>query len=228
MKKIALIVGHNEKSKGAYSEGLKATEYDFYGKVLDIMFSKYEKVFGLSESEIAKIKKDTQIFRVPNTGYSKEMAEVVKRINDEKFDIAIELHFNAADKKANGTTVLYWHKSAKGLELANAFQDVMSNATGVKKRALIPIKDSSQNGAYGIMNAKCPYILIEPFFGDSKTDTDKVSADKMADVLFEYLNVLNNVVIPEESKPSIDRNFVIESALKDLRRIQNELAQLLK
>lgn len=223
--KIALIIGHNVNSKGAYSENLGMSEFDFYNKVLDTMFDKYSDVFGVSTLQMKKIKEDTVIFRVPNTGYSKEMQKVVDTLNSKNFDIAIELHFNASNGKANGTTVLYWHKSQKGLELANLFQDVMAESTGVTKRDLIPVKSASQNGAYGIMNAKCPYILIEPFFGDSKVDTDKVSVQKLADVMFEYLNIINDVVIVDKE---CNENEKITNIISKLLSAIEDLKDLIK
>ncbi|MGL4652591.1 N-acetylmuramoyl-L-alanine amidase, partial [Cetobacterium sp.] len=168
MKKIALIVGHNEKSKGAYSEYLKISEYDFFKKVLDKLFDKYDEVFNLDDDFIKNIKEHVSLFRVPNTGYSKEMAEVVKELADKKFDIAIELHFNAtASHNQFGNTALYWHKSEEGKRLSDLFQDIMTKKTGIRKLDLIQIKSLDQNGAYGIIKSKCPYILLEPFFGDN-------------------------------------------------------------
>ncbi|MGL4934615.1 MAG: N-acetylmuramoyl-L-alanine amidase [Cetobacterium sp.] len=218
MKKIALIVGHNEKSKGSYSEYLKTSEYDFFKKVLDKLFDKYDEVFNLDDDFIKNIKEHVSLFRVPNTGYSKEMAEVVKELKDKKFDIALELHFNATSShNQHGNTVLYWHKSEEGKRLSNLFQDIMAEKTGIRKLDLIQIKSLDQNGAYGIIKSNCPYILLEPFFGDNKNDTDKISIELMAEVLFEFLNTINDVKIPKNDME--EENKKLKTALLNARNI---------
>ncbi|MGL5713852.1 MAG: N-acetylmuramoyl-L-alanine amidase [Paraclostridium sp.] len=221
MKKIALIVGHNEKSKGAYSEYLKISEYDFFTKVLDKLFDKYDEVFNLDDNFIKNIKEHVSLFRVPNTGYSKEMAEVVKELADKKFDIAIELHFNAtASHNQFGNTALYWHKSEEGKRLSDLFQDIMTKKTGIRKLDLIQIKSLDQNGAYGIIKSKCPYILLEPFFGDNKIDTDKISIELMAEVLFEFLNTINDVKVPIEQETDLKKeNEKLRTALLNAKNI---------
>lgn len=225
MKKIALIIGHNEKNKGAYSEYLKISEYDFYSKVLDVLFKKYQETFNLKEEFIKNIQDKIIIFRVPNTGYSKEMAEVVNTLEKNKFELAIELHFNATvEHKQHGNTVLYWHKSMEGKKLAELFQEIMSSYTKIKKLDLIPISSLKQNGAYGIMKSKCPYILLEPFFGDNKIDTDKINVEKMAEVLFLFLNEINQVKISNNYSNLEDENKRLKKALLE---IKNRIGEIL-
>lgn len=224
MKKIALIIGHNPQNKGAYSEYLKISEYDFYSKVLDVLFKKYQEAFKLKDEFVKNIQDKITIFRVPNTGYSKEMAEVVNTLEKNNFELAIELHFNAAaEHKQHGNTVLYWHKSIEGKKLAELFQEIMTSYTEVKKLDLIPIISLKQNGAYGIIKSKCPYILLEPFFGDNKIDTDKINIEKMAEVLFLFLNEINQV--------KINTNSNLEEENKRLKKvlleIKNKIGEIL-
>lgn len=224
MKKIALIIGHNEKNKGAYSEYLKISEYDFYSKVLDKLFKKYKEAFNLKEKFVKNIQDKITIFRVPNTGYSKEMAEVVNTLEKNNFDLAIELHFNATtNHNQHGNTVLYWHKSREGKKLAELFQEIMTSYTEVKKLDLIPINSLKQNGAYGIVKSKCPYILLEPFFGDNKIDTDKINIEKMAEVLFLFLNEINQVKISTNSNLE-EENKRLKKALLE---IKNKIGEIL-
>lgn len=224
MKKIALIIGHNEKNKGAYSEYLKISEYDFYSKVLDILFKKYKEAFNLKEEFVKNIQDKITIFRIPNTGYSKEMAEVVNTLEKNKFELAIELHFNATvEHKRHGNTVLYWHKSMEGKKLAELFQEIMSSYTKIKKLDLIPISSLKQNGAYGIMKSKCPYVLLEPFFGDNKIDTDKINIEKMAEVLFLFLNEINQLKISTNSNLE-EENKRLKKALLE---IKNKIGEIL-
>lgn len=224
MKKIALIIGHNEKNKGAYSEYLKISEYDFYSKVLDVLFKKYKEAFNLKEEFVKNIQDKITIFRIPNTGYSKEMAEVVNTLEKNNFDLAIELHFNATtNHNQHGNTVLYWHKSREGKKLAELFQEIMTSYTEVKKLDLIPINSLKQNGAYGIVKSKCSYILLEPFFGDNKIDTDKINIEKMAEVLFLFLNEINQVKISTNSNLE-EENKRLKKALLE---IKNKIGEIL-
>lgn len=224
MYKIGIIIGHNEKSKGAYSKYLNVYERDFWEKVVEEMLYKYKNVFNLSDSKMEDIKKNYVIFRVPNSGYSKEMSEVVNKLNKEKFDIGVELHFNAGG--GNGTTVLYWHKSTNGKKLADLFQDVMIDNTGISRRELIQIKGADQNGAYGIMNSKCPYVLLEPFFGDSEKDCQKVSIEIMADVLFKYFNIINNVGNIEVGEKPNNNTDIKQSLININREIEDIIGKL--
>ena len=224
MKKIALIIGHNPQNKGAYSEYLKTSEYDFYSKVLDVLFKKYKEAFNLKEEFVKNIQDKITIFRVPNTSYSKEMTEVINTLEKNNFELAIELHFNATtNHNQHGNTVLYWHKSIEGKKLAELFQEIMTSYTEIKKLDLIPISSLKQNGAYGIMKSKCPYILLEPFFGDNKIDTDKINIEKMAEVLFLFLNEINQVKISTNSNLE-EENKRLKKALLE---IKNKIGEIL-
>ncbi|MGL4652663.1 MAG: hypothetical protein ACRCU8_04040, partial [Cetobacterium sp.] len=99
-------------------------------------------------------------------------------------------------------------------------QDIMTKKTGIRKLDLIQIKSLDQNGAYGIIKSKCPYILLEPFFGDNKTDTDKISVELMADVLFEFLNTINDVKLPSEQETDLKKeNEKLRTALLNAKNI---------
>ncbi|MGL5961426.1 MAG: N-acetylmuramoyl-L-alanine amidase [Cetobacterium sp.] len=225
--KIALIIGHNEKSKGAYSVDLKTTEFDFYSDVVEQLFVRYQKTFNLTEDFIRKVKNHIAIFRIPNTGYSAEMSEVIKELKEKNFDLAIEMHFNAtANSNQNGSTVLHWHKSEAGKKLAELFQNILLKETGIRKLDTIKITSTSQNGGYGIVNSKCPYILIEPFFGDNKTDTSKISISLMVQVLFNFLNTINEVGAVEV-KPT-DNLKELQEENKKLKKSINDIKEILK
>ena len=189
-----------------------------------MLFKKYKEAFNLKEEFVKNIQDKITIFRVPNTGYSKEMAEVINTLEKNNFELAIELHFNAtAEHKQHGNTVLYWHKSMEGKKLAELFQEIMSSYTEIKKLDLIPISSLKQNGAYGIIKSKCPYILLEPFFGDNKIDTDKINIEKMAEVLFLFLNEINQVKISTNSNLE-EENKRLKKALLE---IKNKIGEIL-
>lgn len=173
--KIGLVIGHNAKSKGAFSTYLNTNEFDFYSKV----------------SELVKKQIDLEVFtREYCNSYSKEMAKVIEKINKDNFDLVIELHFNGLNGTAQGCECLHWHSSVKGKQYSDKFNKLMETK-GIKTRRNILVKDLSINGAYGVMKSKCPYILIEPFFGDNKQDCGVIkSAENMANILVEYIKSL--------------------------------------
>lgn len=174
---ICLVVGHNKDKKGAYSKYLNVYEYDLYLKVADILKKELKNIDVLT--------------RTPAPYYSSEMKGVTDAINSKNYDLAIELHYNAFNTTANGVEVLYWHTSTKGKQYAEDFQKCL-NKEGLTIRKNILIKDKNQNGAYGIMHSKCPYILVEPFFGDNKHDCDIIkSPENLARIIKEYISEIS-------------------------------------
>ncbi|MGL6024277.1 MAG: N-acetylmuramoyl-L-alanine amidase [Cetobacterium sp.] len=202
--KVAIIVGHNKNSKGAFSGGLNVSEFDFFKQVSSI---------------IKKNAPSVDIYERKDVGsYSREMKEVIDEINKKGYDLALELHFNACDGKANGVEVLHYKGSQRGIEWSNSIIKIHELVTGVKSRGLIPVADNSRNGSYGIMNSKMPYLLTESFFGDSISDTDKVDVKKIAICFLLFLHSIGVEVKPrKESEDSVElRLDKIEKRLSEI------------
>lgn len=91
--RLAIICGHEEKAKGAYSPILKAWEYD-YNKVLAADIYREASAYG-------KDKFDCKVFFRDGLGIEK-VGELVNTFcgND---GVAIELHFNSAAKNVQKT-----------------------------------------------------------------------------------------------------------------------------
>lgn len=173
--KIALVLGHDKKSKGAYSKVLKKYENDL---ARDIAY------------EYLKIADADIITRLPNSSYSSAMKEVLKVANNGDYDVVFELHFNSSDNpQANGCECLVYHKSSGSKEIAKKFNDNINKATGIKIRnsGLVEVKSSSDRGGYGIVNSKPKWILIEPFFGSSTEDSNKISAKIIAEAIYNSI-----------------------------------------
>lgn len=174
MKRIAVIVGHNSKSQGAYSKELQTTEYMYYMKVVERL------------KELLGDKIDVY-FRKPNSSYGAEMREVLARLNKIDYDYVLELHFNSASSsEIQGCECIAFYKSVKGLELAKNFNELISRDMNIKNRGIIKVNNSNQRGAYGIMKAKAPYVLVEPFFGSNAKAKD-FSVDKMTNLLIQFI-----------------------------------------
>ena len=188
--KVALIIGHNKRAKGAYSQIL-GSEYDYWKRIA-------EKTKGIIP-ELVDIYE-----REPNEYYTREMFKVLEELNKNDYKFCIELHFNAAEsEQANGCECLVYYKNNKAKELATNFMIRLQNKFGSKirtkenilkeievvngeekkvenketTRGLILVQDSKTRGAYGICKSKDTYILIEPFFGSNNEESLKFSVE---------------------------------------------------
>lgn len=164
--KTVLILGHNARDKGAYSPYLKMSEYDYWGEV----------VKGL---DIPVLRRN------PNRGYGLEMREMLSRLEQIEYDVAIELHFNSAISNANGAEVLIYRGNTTSKTLATKFLKKLE-ARGHRNRGIIEVShERERNGAYGICNSKGYYLLIEPFFGSNEKDC--ISVGEMREILKEWI-----------------------------------------
>ena len=166
--KVALIIGHNKRSKGAYSTIL-GSEYDYWKRTVEKIKGKIPELVDIYE-------------RKPNKFYTQEMNEVLKELNKNDYKFCIELHFNsAASEQANGCECLVYYKNNEAKELATNFMARLQNIFGSKIRGnhgIIEIQDSKTRGGYGICNSKDTYILVEPFFGSNNDESLKFSVEK--------------------------------------------------
>lgn len=161
MKKVALIIGHNEKSKGSCSPCLNIYEFDYWKDIAN----------GI-KSEI-----DVDVFtREYNKSYTTEMKQVIDQVhNSGVYDLVIELHFNAVtDSEVHGAELLVY-KNSKCLDLAKVLLNSICQEFNVKNRGLKRIQSVTERGGFGIVRCKYPYILIEPFFGTNPKDSEKFS-----------------------------------------------------
>lgn len=178
MEKIALIIGHNERSKGAYSV-IVGSEYDYWTRIASKIKTEIPSLVDVYE-------------RKPNKAYIPEMNEVLKELNKNNYKFCLELHFNAAkNKQANGCECLVYYKNDKAKELATNFMVRLQNVFGSKIRGnhgLILIDSSKIRGGYGICNSKDTYILVEPFFGSNLDESLKFSIEKdVADLFIKFI-----------------------------------------
>lgn len=164
--KTVLIIGHNARDKGAYSPHLKMSEYDYWNEV----------VKGL----------DVPILRRnANRGYGLEMREMLNRLEQIDYDVAIELHFNSAISNANGAEVLIFKGNKKAKMLAQNLLDRLADK-GHRNRGIIEVShERERNGAYGICNSRGHYLLIEPFFASNENDC--ISIEEMREILRDFI-----------------------------------------
>ncbi|WP_422375777.1 glucosaminidase domain-containing protein [Roseibium sp.] len=162
-KRVAVLIGHNSKSQGAYSDDMQVSEWVYNKRV-------YAKMAALQGEYGIELK---QFFRNKSSSYSKEIADAYSAIDAWSPEIIVELHFNSGG--GHGSEMLYWHTSASGKALASAVQNAVVEALGRPSRGLKPRKDG-ERGSTSLQASIHPTILTEPFFGDSAGDTARMLA----------------------------------------------------
>jgi len=155
MKKIVLVIGHTEKSPGAYNNTCGVSEFEFNRKL----------VRGI----VAIIDDRCEVKIV----YRERYSDLPKKINALNPDFVICFHANAFDKKSSGTETLYYYKSERGKKMASIFQDNIVKTLGLKDRG-IKGKSSEERGGYVLQCTKVPCVLLEPFFLDNDIDYRRV------------------------------------------------------
>lgn len=117
--KVALIIGHNKRSKGAYS-AIVGSEYDYWKRIAEKIKTEIPLMVDVYE-------------RKPNQYYTREMFEVLEELNKNDYKFCMELHFNAAaSEQANGCECLVYYGNNKAKELATDFMARLQNKFGSK------------------------------------------------------------------------------------------------
>ena len=172
--KVAIVIGHHKKSRGAYSKYFGLHEWDFYNEVNKCLFN--AKTFW-HDSTIS--------------GYTSRIKDTANRINKDNFDLVIEMHFNSSvHNTANGCETLYYYRSQKAKEHAQRFSDLVNYKTGIKVRngGLKALTNRNDRGFASVFYTNAPTILIEPFFGNNESDCKKIeSPENLANIINEFI-----------------------------------------
>lgn len=100
----------------------------------------------------------------------------LKMASLKKYDIGVELHLNSYDGKAKGAETLYYPTSTKGKKLATCIQNRLKKEftdRGIKERP----------GLYMLRKTSFPMVLVESFFCDNKEDCNRVTKDRLAQLI---------------------------------------------
>lgn len=153
--RIAFVIGHHARNKGAYSKYFQSKEYDFF------------KHFECELSEIGTVfYHDPLIF-----SYSRRQKSIA--IKTEGFDLVFELHFNASNGQAKGCEALYYEGNTVSKNISNKFCRYYTNLTKTKNRGARVLYNKNQRGYQFVYRQKPNAVLLEPFFGDNENDCKK-------------------------------------------------------
>jgi len=176
MDKLAIVVGHTEDNQGAKSPHNISAEWEFN--------------FGIATELHMRGVADIFLYDTYAHGYTSMVHRNAKLLNKEKYDLILELHYNAATPAATGCEALYYHKedeNFKEKEIAQYFVDKWSKITGLKNRGVKRLtKDDRGYVAVYAPIGNC--IILEPFFG---TNANDVKA--MTENYWKYLDLIEEL-----------------------------------
>ena len=176
INKVAVVIGHTKDSKGASSLYLPA-EFDYNSKVAKELKRLNPHMYDVFEHDTYKY------------GYTKMVQKVSDKINQGKYDLVIELHYNAASPSANGCETLYYFSSQKGREYAIKFSAGIAGGMKVHNRGIRALVNSGDRGFQAVFTPKPPALILEPFFG-----TNAMDCSKFANRENVYAAVINAIV----------------------------------
>lgn len=155
---LGIIVGHDKKDQGATMlDG--TTEYQYGKKVLESCMKQMEKFPGLVVSGIFR---DGQGIR---GAYNESAAK--------KCDAVVELHFNASNGGATGSLTLCT-PDVNDVEFAHEIHNNICRAFDRKgqSRGVMVIGKTTRGSACVYAFPDGVNCLVEPFFGDNKSDAE--------------------------------------------------------
>ena len=152
-----------------------------------------------------------------------EINYYISHANAKNYDLVIQLHLNACDKKAKGCEVWYYDGSNKGKDFATKVVNKLG--TIWKNRG---IKNSKT--LYWLRKTSSPAILIESFFCDNSLDyltSVKLGMDEHAKLIVEGI-IGNDITIDNFRYSVLVGNYekkVAESVSKELSKLgyKNEI-----
>ncbi|WP_136464944.1 N-acetylmuramoyl-L-alanine amidase [Flagellimonas onchidii] len=158
--KVAIVIGHTKLRQGAYSPHLNITEWEF------------NKIIAERLEDVATV----FCYDSYNGGYTSMIKRMARRINRQKFDLVLELHFNAAEsKQANGCEALYYFNNPYAKLLGEDFCELMEIAFNIKNRGAKALYGKHQRGFAAVYYPKPTTLILEPFFGSNSEDCKKLN-----------------------------------------------------
>lgn len=197
---ICISIGHGKSAKGGYDSGALGGNYQEFkigreiGKYIGEVFKGYD-------CKVDVINYDATLY----------LTERIAHVNKHGYDLAMEIHLNAAG--GTGSEVYYKHKSATGKKLAGAISKSIANTFGIRDRgAKVKINPSNGTDYFGfVRSCKCESLLIETVFIDTASDRKHVEsatgqrqcAEAIVKAVADFYGIKKKAV--NQSKPSEDK-----------------------
>ncbi|MCT4557362.1 MAG: N-acetylmuramoyl-L-alanine amidase [Pelagimonas sp.] len=155
--KLGIVVGHNARAQGAVRADTGETEFYWNARLAEMIEDQARDFLGIT----VKV-----FFRKDMRSYSRELKDVYRRTDAWGADATCELHFNSHHNPAATGTETLTSGSKASMAFADAAQDRMLDALGLKDRGEKIVRVG--RGSASLINGRAPAILIEPYFGSSR------------------------------------------------------------
>lgn len=199
---ICISIGHGKSAKGGYDSGALGGNYQEFkigreiGKYIGEIFKGYACTADV-------INYDATLY----------LTDRIAHVNKHGYDLAIEIHLNAAG--GTGSEVYYKHKSSTGKKLAGAISKSIANTFGIRDRgAKVKINPANGTDYFGfVRSCKCESLLIETVFIDTASDRKHVEtaagqrqcAEAIVSAIANFYGIKKKsapAVKPSEDKPA--------------------------
>lgn len=199
---ICISIGHGKSAKGGYDSGALGGNYQEFkigreiGKYIGEIFKGYD-----CKADV--INYDATLY----------LTERIAHVNKHGYDLAMEIHLNAAG--GTGSEVYYKHKSSTGKKLAGAISKSIANTFGIRDRgAKVKINPANGTDYFGfVRSCKCESLLIETVFIDTASDRKHVEtaagqrqcAEAIVKAVADFYGIKKKsapAVKPSEDKPT--------------------------
>jgi N-acetylmuramoyl-L-alanine amidase len=195
-KKLALIVGHNAKAKGAVRVDTGESEYDFNRRVAGLAMEYARKNYpGLHV---------VKILRAPSDSVRDEIRAAYARADALGVDATIELHFNAhSNKSARGCETLHPNTTAGNMLACQVQMKMIAAFPELRNRGIKQV-GPSERGGVSLTSSFRPAVIVEPFFGSNQGDCEMTKgpdaerrlAAAWIDAAAEFLEVTRSTPTP--------------------------------
>lgn len=167
-KDVAIVIGHDWASKGAFSSMIGQSEYDY-------------------NKEVAMLLGCDVFTHSPNYSYRKKMKATYRALSH--YDVTLELHYNAAaNTSAGGAEALYFHTNNQGSQIASLFSDMVSKEYGIRNRGAKPLSNTNQRGYWAVASGIPTGLILEPFFGTNSEASMFTDKCRYAEVLRRFIS----------------------------------------
>ena len=207
---ICVSIGHGKSAKGGYDSGALGGGYQEFkiareiGKYIGEAFKGYACTADV-------INYDATLY----------LTDRIAHVNKHGYDLAIEIHLNAAG--GTGSEVYYKHKSSTGKKLAGAISKSIANTFGIRDRgAKVKINPTNGTDYFGfVRSCKCESLLIETVFIDTASDRKHVEtaagqrqcAEAIVKAVADFYGIKKKsapAVKPSENKPAVRAGDIVK------------------
>ncbi|WP_420584891.1 N-acetylmuramoyl-L-alanine amidase [Ruegeria sp.] len=155
--KLAIVVGHNARAQGAVRPDTGETEWAWNTRLAGMIEDLADEYPGIEVKTF---------FRNPALrSTTAEIRDVYRRTDAWGATATNELHFNSHHNPGATGTETLTSGSKLSLRYAEALQDEMLEALGLRDRGEKIVRTG--RGSASLISGRAPAALIEPFFGSS-------------------------------------------------------------